>query len=537
MVKDIQKWQRSIRYTPEVLGIARMVLEDVRRGREYRDAARLHPLAAGGYVPKHAVVAVYNQLVTSGEILADPTLITRIRMKPSRTASGVSTVTVLTKPYECPGQCIFCPIDLQMPKSYLPDEPGAARAFQNQFDPYLQVASRLDSYRAVGHPIDKIELLILGGTWSVYPHDYQAQFVQRCLDAMNGCDSVDLSAAQALNETAASRNVGLVIETRPELVSAHELVRLRVLGVTKVQMGAQSLDDRILTLNQRGHTVQDTLLAAARLRAAGFKIVLHWMPNLLGATPASDRDDFSRLWQGLCPDEIKIYPTQLLKNSELFKYWERGEFQPYTTAELIDLIADLKPTIPPYCRVNRIIRDIPSPNIVAGNKRSSLRQDILAELNRRGQACGCIRCHEVRTQRVSLSNLHIEDYPYHPNFSEEHFLSFRTPTDHIAGYLRLSLPRPSDVRTEISKALPDLDAAAIIREVHVFGQSLPLGIGQAGAAQHAGLGTRLLQAAEELAGKAGFTRLAVISAIGTRRYYEERGFAREAHYHVKTIRS
>ncbi len=535
MVKDVKKWQQAIRYSPEMLVIAARVLEDVRQGREYRDAARLHPLPAGGYVPKHAVVAVYRQLVESGEWPSDPALLASIRMKPTRTASGVSTVTVLTKPHPCPGQCIFCPSELQMPKSYLQDEPGAARAFQNQFDPFLQVKSRLDSYQAVGHPIDKIELLILGGSWSVYPADYQAFFTQRCLDAMNRAPSANLADAQQRNESAPSRNVGMVIETRPELITMNELIRLRQLGVTKVQMGAQSMDDKILALNKRGHTVNDTLLAVARLRAAGFKIVLHWMPNLLGATLASDHKDFTRLWQGLCPDEIKIYPVQLLENSELFSIWKKGKYQPYTTEELISLIADLKPTIPPYCRVNRVIRDIPSPHIVAGNKRTSLRQDILAELAIRNESCECIRCHEVRTQKVTLDNLHLEDFVYTPDFSEEHFLTFRTPTNKIAGYLRLSLPGPSPVRSEVERAIPELKIAAIVRELHVFGQSLSFGREQPGAAQHVGLGTRLLQQAETVARQAGFGRLAVISAIGTRRYYEERGFTRLALYHGKSL--
>jgi len=337
-------------------------------------------------------------------------------MKPVRTLSGVTTVTVLTKPYPCPGKCIFCPTENQMPKSYLKDEPGAARAFQNRFDPFEQVSSRITEYNAVGHPTDKIECLILGGTWSSYRRDYQEWFIRRCFDAMNGNeaspgeepsdhasgapDLKKLHAAQIINETTAHRNVGLVIETRPDEISADELVWLRQLGVTKVQMGAQSLNDRVLELNQRGHTAADTLHATTLLRAAGFKIVLHWMPNLLGATPASDRADFSRLWQeGYAPDEIKIYPTQLLESAELYQYWQRGEYTPYTTEELIQLVADLKTTIPRYCRVNRIIRDIPSIHVVEGNRRTSLRQDALAELSRRGQRCQCIRCREVRNER------------------------------------------------------------------------------------------------------------------------------------------
>jgi len=210
--------------------------------------------------------------------------------------------------------------------------------------------------------------------------------------------------------------------------------------VTKVQMGAQSLDDRILTLNQRGHTVAETHQAVALLRAAGFKIVLHWMPNLLGASLSSDRLDFARLWQDLCPDEIKIYPTQLLENADLYAYWKRGEYKPYTTDELIHLLADIKPMIPEYCRVNRVIRDIPSTHVVEGNKRTSLRQDAQEEKKRRGTHCRCIRCREVRSLEVRAEQLHMDEVIYPAGGAEEHFVSFVTPDDKLAGFIRLSLP-------------------------------------------------------------------------------------------------
>jgi elongator complex protein 3 len=469
-------------------------------------------------------------------------------MKPVRTLSGVTTVTVLTKPYPCPGKCVFCPTDARMPKSYLPDEPGAMRGVQNDFDPYLQVRSRLDALEATGHPTEKIELLILGGTWSAYRRDYQEWFVRRCFDALNEVEADTLEEAQRINETAPHRNVGLVIETRPDEITrgkpvGRELAWLRSLGVTKVQMGAQSLDDHVLELNKRGHTSAETLRAAALLRAGGFKVVLHWMPNLLGATIDSDRADFARLWtDGYAPDEIKIYPCQLLENAELYEYWQRGEYFPYTQAELVNLIADIKPGIPVYCRVNRVIRDIPSTHVVAGNKRTSLRMDVFEELARRGQRCSCIRCREVKDEKVEPATLRLVDtiYPAGPAGSagsEEHFIQFVTPADEtqpdgrIAGYLRLSLPGPE--AADISEVLPDLKDAALIREVHVYGQSLGVGEEQAGAAQHIGLGTRLLEEATRVAREKGFTRLAVIAAVGTRLYYENRGFERGRHYLVK----
>jgi len=527
---DRENWQKSRAYTPQVLALARQVLEEVRRGKAVDQAVRRHPKPGGGYLPKHALVAAYRALVKSGEWVEDPTLLERIRMKPVRTLSGVTTVTVLTKPYPCPADCLFCPTDVRMPKSYLPDEPGARRGLEHGYDPYSQVSSRLTALQAVGHPVDKVELLILGGTWSAYRRDYQEWFVQRCFDALNGVDSTTLVEAQQINETAGNRNVGLVIETRPDEINPAELAWLRRLGVTKLQMGAQSLDDEILKLNRRGHTVAQTHQAVALLRAAGYKIVLHWMPNLLGATLESDRQDFSRLWNDLCPDELKIYPTQLLENADLYHYWQRGEYKPYTTEELVGLVAEIKPTIPPYCRVNRVIRDIPSTNVVAGNKRTSLRQDIQAELKRRGTACRCIRCREVRQQQVDQDSLRLDDLVYSAGGAEEHFLSFITPQDRLAGFLRLSLPGPRSPQT----GLADLDGAAIIREVHVFGQSLQVGADQPGAAQHSGLGTRLLVAAEAITRGHGFSRLAVIAAVGTRRYYEERGFKRGMLYMVKS---
>jgi len=430
-----------------------------------------------------------------------------------------------------------------MPKSYLPDEPGAMRGLEHDFDPFAQVASRLASLESVGHPTDKIELLILGGTWSSYRRDYQEWFIQRCFDAMNEPippippfllgkgGAGGLGQAQLINESASHRNVGLVIETRPDEITPDELRWLRHLGVTKVQMGAQSLDDRILEMNQRGHDVESTRKAVALLRAAGFKVVLHWMPNLHGATPESDRADFARLWEGFCPDEIKIYPNQLLANAELYEYWQRGEFTPYTTQELIDLIADIKPGIPRYCRVNRVIRDIPSNNVVDGNKRTSLRQDIHDEMRRRGTRCQCVRCREVRGATVSAEEMRLDDLTYQTGSAEEHFISFVTPEDGLAGFIRLSLPNSDSPQTGLS----DLDGAALIREVHVYGQSLAVGAEQVGAAQHAGLGTRLLLEADATAKARGYKRMAVISAVGTRQYYLDRGFERGEYYLVKNI--
>jgi elongator complex protein 3 len=543
-------WSDLRSLPPGKMSQAKHALEEVRAGKPVEAALRSN-LWNAAPLHKSALVAAYYHMIKTGEWDADETLLARIRLKPVRTLSGVTTVTVLTKPYPCPGKCIFCPDEIRMPKSYLPDEPGAMRAVEHNFDPYAQVASRLAALTSVGHPTDKIELLILGGTFSAYRRDYQTWFVQRCFEALNSRlplgegnllpEGVTASGtlvgesgvrdAQQANESASHRNVGLTVETRPDEITPDELAWFRSLGVTKIQMGAQSMDDRILEMNERGHTVADLHRAVALLRAGGFKIVLHWMPNLLGATLDLDREDFPRLWSDLCPDEIKIYPTQLLENAPLYAVWQRGEYHPYMTEELVALIADVKPSIPRYCRVNRIIRDIPSTHVVAGNKRTSLRQDVHAELKRRGSHCDCIRCREVRAGQVDASDLRLDDLVYHPDGAEEHFLSFVTPGDKIAGFLRLSLPGPDAPVT----GLKDLKGAAIIREVHIYGQSLGMGKEQTGAAQHTGLGTHLLAEADRIAREKGYRRMAVIAAVGTRLYYLERGFERGELYLVKNL--
>ncbi len=544
-----ERWRATHLLTPDKKDLARVVLDEIRRGRDVTKTLRSYPLNGGGYLNKSMLVTVYNEMVAAGETGEDARLLERIRLKPVRTLSGVTTVTVLTKPYPCPGKCIFCPTDVRMPKSYLPDEPGAMRGLEHEFDPYAQVRSRVEQLKSVGHPTDKIELLILGGTWSSYRRDYQEWFVKRCFDAMNETltrppdalsqwqrgrgegEIINLHEAHSINETTPHRNVGLVIETRPDEINPDELRWLRHLGVTKVQMGAQSLDDHILEINKRGHNVECTRRATALLRAAGFKIVLHWMPNLLGATPELDREDFAKLWNDFCPDEIKIYPNQLLANAELYEYWLRGEFKPYTTQELINLIADIKPTIPRYCRVNRVIRDIPSTNVVEGNRRTSLRQDVHDEMKQRGTHCECVRCREVRGKSVDAKLLQLDDMAYPAGAAQEHFISYVTPDDKLAGFVRLSLPGKDSPQTGMS----DLDQAALIREVHVYGQSLPVGAEKEGAAQHAGLGTRLLEEAESVAKANGFKQMAVISAVGTRGYYLERGFERGELYLTKTL--
>jgi elongator complex protein 3 len=323
-----------------------------------------------------------------------------------------------------------------------------------------------------------------------------------------------------------------VVETRPDCITPEEVYRLRWLGATKVQLGVQSLDDDILVRNRRGHTLAETRHAMRLLRLAGFKIVVHWMPNLLGATPESDLEDFGRLFDdpAMRPDEMKIYPTALLPDTALYEYWQRGEYQPYDEETLTDLLVRCKTLIPTYCRVNRLMRDIPAPNIVAGVTKSNLRQIVQRRMKQEGLACRCVRCREVRGQAVDADALEFERLDYDTDAARESFLSYVTPQNRLAGFLRLSLPIPG---TELSIA--ELDGCAVIREVHVYGPALELGARQPGTVQHAGLGTRLLDQARQVARQEGFGRLAVIAAVGTRPYYRERGFEQGELYMVTTV--
>lgn len=479
------------------------------------------------WLSKSQALDVYQRLCEQGFLQFDPEAQVHLQTKPVRSQSGVTVVTVLTKPYPCPGECIFCPTDYRMPKSYLHDEPGAQRAERYQFDPYEQTAGRIRALAQIGHPVDKIELLILGGTWSSYRRDYQEWFIKRCFEALNGVEAATLTEAQARNVTAVHRNVGLVVETRQDHVDVAELRWFRYLGVTKVQIGIQSADDQILALNKRGHTVQATRDAFRLLRLAGYKIHGHWMPNLLGATVESDVLDYGRLWHdpALRPDELKIYPCMLLENADLYAYWQAGDYQPYSEAEVQEVLRRTMPQTPRYARLTRVIRDIPTTNVVAGNKKANLREVAERQLQQEGRPCRCIRCREVRRQKLSPANLHLTSETYATDATTEHFLSFNTPDDHLAGFLRLSLPH----RTQ-PHPFPELADHAMIREVHVYGPALAVGEASQGEAQHMGLGTQLVAQAKDIARQAGYGRIAVISAIGTRAYYHKLGFTLDGLY-------
>jgi elongator complex protein 3 len=380
----------------------------------------------------------------------------------------------------------------------------------------------VQTFQLAGHSVQKVELLILGGTWSAYPASYAEWFVQRCLDALNGFGSTSLAEAMTANELATSRCVGITVETRPDWITPEEVVRLRRLGVTRVQLGAQSLDDRILALNRRGHDVDATRRACRLLRAAGLKIHLHWMPNLLGASPESDRADFSRLWADpdLRPDELKIYPCSLLAGTDLYQIWTQSGYTPYDEPTLVELLADCKAQVPTYCRLSRVVRDIPATYIVAGNRLSNLREAAQQHLATTGRQCRCIRCREVGSQPVDRRTLRFASTSYAAGDGTEHFLSMEAPAGWLAGFLRLYLPAaPAAVGCP-----GEIAGSALIREVHVYGPALHLGADSQGEAQHVGVGRQLIDAAQTVARQAGFKRIAVIAAVGTRPYYRRLGF-------------
>lgn len=577
---------------------------------QFSKLMRRYPRYDGGIYGRSHLVAAYRAFAGSDGLPTynEDVLLERLRMKPVRTISGVTPVTVLTKPFPCPGTCIFCPNDVRMPKSYLADEPGAQRAEQNGFDPYLQTYTRLQAYHNNGHPTDKIEVIVLGGTWSFYPETYQIWFIKRIFDALHdfgrGEDRRDevlaalrgmtefhpeqapsnvmlhgldlrqsynqvvqtiyrdemhrsrdlaeqiavgerqrtptdeyaswdeLEAAHRENETAACRCVGLVIETRPDHISEEEVLRIRRLGCTKVQIGFQSLNDDVLRLNKRGHTVSATRRAVRLLRQAGFKIHAHWMPNLYGSDPDLDIEDYQRLFDDpdFRPDELKIYPCSLIESAELMRKFQSGEWRPYTHDELLHVLVECFRLTPEYCRLTRVIRDIPSTDIVEGNQLTNFRQIAENALAAQGERSQDIRAREVRFRKVDAEHLSMDEQSYATSTGEEIFLQFITPARDIAGFLRLALP------AHAHPALTDeLEGAAIIREVHVYGQAVGIGAELPGRAQHAGLGTLLIERAVEIARAHGYRQLAVISAIGTREYYRRRGFGDGILYQARIL--
>lgn len=494
------------------------------------------------------LLMLYHEQIADGTVGHNPKVEQLLKRLKVRSNSGVAVISLLTKPYACPGRCIYCPTEKNMPKSYLSKEPAAARALANRFDPYKQIWSRLSALSINGHPVDKVEMIMIGGTWNYYPREYQEEFVIEAFRACNnwGRDEAQhiahgelgLIELQKINETATARIIGLSIETRPDYVSLSELNWLRYLGVTKVEIGVQHLDNAVLELNKREMTAEAIAEASDVLRRAGFKIVYHMMPNLPGSNPEMDVAMFRGLFDGKDhhPDMLKIYPCMILKGSVLYKWWTRGqiEYVPYDDTTLTEVLADAEREIPSYVRLIRVIRDIPADYIYASSRKSNLRELVDEYQRKRGVRQVDIRAREIRDAEVELRDFELTDTIYETQSSFEHFIQFENKEKNtLAGFCRLRLPT---VRTDFS-GLPHLEVlanAAVIRELHVYGTMKKIGEG-GDQSQHVGFGRRLVNEAERIAKSAGYTKIAVISGVGVRGYYEMLGYRLEGTYMVKSL--
>jgi elongator complex protein 3 len=467
------------------------------------------------------------------------------RRRTVRTMSGVAPVAVLTKPYACPGRCAYCPNLPGVPVSYLPNEPAVMRAIQCGFDPYRQVLARLKALEANGHLPNKIEIIVIGGTWSYLPDKYQYWYVLNLFRAVNdfsvfrksqvsalrekspylrslslGSFKKYLAIEQKRNESAAYRIIGLTVETRPDHITDAELGQLREFGCTRVEIGVQATDDEILKLNRRGHNVAAVAAATSKLRAYGFKITYHFMPALPGSNPEKDVAMFSELFSDVRfqPDQIKFYPTVVVRGSLLYKWWKQGKYQPYSDAQLQDVITRCKAVVPEYVRIIRLIRDIPSESIMAGNTITNLRQIMQSQ----GLKCSCIRCREAKNLPLP-KDYKIKTESYAAGAGLEYFISAVSQDNQtLFGFVRLYLDKAGPI------------APALVRELHVYGELVP--IGGVKKIQHAGLGAKLLLAAEKLARSARAEKIAVISGVGARGYYRKSGYRLKDSYMLKNLK-
>lgn len=529
--KDVDALKRKIMKTPEL----HEELLSVRKNMDFYKNVSFEKKT----MPTNAeILALYKKFVRDGRAESSHEIELLLRKIKTKSNSGVAVVSLLTKPYMCPGNCLYCPTEAKMPKSYLSREPAAARALLNDFDPYKQVTTRLKALCANGHPVDKIEVIVIGGTWSAYPRDYQEEFITNIFAACNDFDSdskrqskYSLDLEQEKNERARSRVIGISIETRPDSIHKEEIRHLRKLGVTRVELGVQNLDDEVLAKNNRTINQAQIIEATSILRYAGFKIVYHMMPNLPFSTPEKDVNMFQKLFEdeNYQPDMLKIYPCVVLESAPLYDLWKKGGFTPYTKEELMKILISIKKKIPKYVRIMRIIRDIPSDYVYAGNKTTNLRQDLMKAQDIGKWRCKCIRCREIREEEVYLNELDLNKIEYVAAGGVEIFLSFERKKDNmLASFLRLRLSKNN------SAGLDVLDGSALVRELHTYGRLVRLGEG-GGQAQHRGLGRRLLEEAENIAKNKGFGKIAVISGVGVRDYYRKLGYRLDGTYMVKLL--
>ncbi len=464
----------------------------------------------------------------------------RLLVKPTRTLSGVAPVAVMTSPAPCPhGRCLPCPggpdHPFGSPQSYTGEEPAARRAREHDYDPYGQVAARLGHYVLLGHHVDKAELIVMGGTITARTPEYQAWFVGRCLAAMNDrgtgavMDGADPAMEAARNETASVRCIAMTFETRPDCCTRTEIDRMLDLGVTKVELGAQHLSDEVLAFIRRGHTVAETVRANTELRDAGLKVGFHMMPNLPGSPLELDRAVYRQLFDDprFRPDFLKLYPTLVTPGAELEALYRRGEYEPFDEETLVDLLAEVKAGLPEYVRLQRVQRDIPAKLIVAGSVHGNFRQLAAERLRANGGRCRCIRCREIgRCDHVDAPPV-VSTLAYDCCGGEERFIQ-ATTGDALIGFLRLRLPG--------APWRPELEGAALVRELHVYGAQVRLGAGAGGGEwQHRSFGRELLAEAGRQAAEAGYGTVAIMSGVGVRPYYRRQGYIRDGPYMLQRV--
>lgn len=473
-----------------------------------------------------------------------PKLLTVLRLKTTRSISGVTVIAVMTKPYPCPQSepCIYCPggPSQGVPQSYTGFEPAAMRGLQNKFNPYLQVKSRIEQLMAIGHEVDKIELIVMGGTFPATPLEYQTWFIQRCLDAITDRKSTGLYESKKNAETSRIRNVGITVETRPDWSKEEHVDVMLNMGVTRVELGIQNPNDLIYNLVGRTHTVQDVVEATRITKDSGLKIVYHLMLGLPGSSPKKDLETFQDIFKNPAfrPDMIKIYPCLVIKGTKIYEWYLRDKYKPYTNREAVNLIVEIKKIIPRWVRIMRIQRDIPSPHIVAGVNRSNLRQLVQQKAMKQGIRCKCIRCREVGHRltidkfKPNLSKVKILMTRYLASQGSEIFISAEdTDNDILIGYLRLRVPSGEAHRPEIKAT-----ACSIIRELHIYGPVVPVGKHLAKAWQHKGYGRILLSEAERIS-KEDYNckKSLIISALGTKQYYMRFGYKHDGVYMSKML--
>lgn len=506
------------------------------------DLGRIKIRVAGKY--QLAKTPSNSEIISTLKAREKAKLLPLLRRKATRTISGVTVVAAMTKPYPCPQAepCAYCPGGplLGVPQSYTGFEPAAMRGLQNRFDPYLQVTKRIEQLTAIGHKVDKIELIIMGGTFPATPIEYQEWFVQRCLDAITAKKSASLREAEKNAETSKIRNVGITVETRPDWAKESHVDQMLSMGVTRVELGVQNPNDEIYRLVGRKHAVQDVVEATRIMKDAGLKIVYHLMPGMPGSDREKDLEAFSMIFSNpdFKPDMIKIYPCLVLKGTKAYEWYNQGLYKPYTTEEAASLIAEIKKTVPPWVRIMRVQRDIPARLIEAGVKRSDLREVVRHQLSEQGLRCRCIRCREVghgtrvTEAKVDTESVAVLTTRYHASGGEEIFISAEDlGNDLLIGYLRLRIPSRKAHRREITT-----EPCSIVRELHVYGPLVPVGKHLSEAWQHKGYGRTLLAEAERITREDhNLKKILVISALGTKQYYMRFGYHYDGLYMSKAL--